>query len=114
MDAIEIDSFQSVPFIKKSGQLHAFFNTLIMVQVFNVMLILSLLISDVLDYKGFDEELTIFDFICIMSNIISSTLLIIYYLYVARPVEHEQPPDEKGITDESGPGFSDLTAGFIE
>ena len=73
-----------------------------------------------LSYRGFDLDVTTFDFLGIISNLIKCFLLIIYYHVVARPKtvdEDDAQQKPRKINESSSPPsnpFSIMTAGFIE
>ena len=98
-EEMKMDQFGSIPFAAKLHLLHTFFIIAIVIQLFDITVIISVFFGELLQVKDFD-----FNFwmqLEILSELFKSTLLIVWFTHVARKKEefNEQfeliePPEE--------------------
>ena len=79
---IEMNQFGDIPFISKLIYMHIFFVTLIVIQIFDIVVIVMVFVGEVAKLKDFNfafwMELEI------MSELLKCALLIVYCYHVAR------------------------------
>ena len=98
-EEMKMDQFGSIPFAAKLHLLHTFFIIAIVIQIFDITVIISVFFGELLQIKDFD-----FNFwmqLEILSELFKSFLLIVWFTHVARKKEEFndqfeliEPPEE--------------------
>ena len=101
-EEVKVNQFTSIPFVDKLHLLHTFFIVGILIQIFDIVVILSVFFGELLQMKDFNWNFWMQ--LEIISELFKSFLLIVWFTHVARKKEEfnelfeliEPPPEPTG------------------